>query len=297
MDEVVAGMTAPRRGMLVLDEYAERALAGRATPDELVHAALTAPGLSSSVSSILLSRPPEDEPPAGVVLGICGPTGSRPTPSPHTLDGLAASGVRFVELRANRAPAEAGSREPTVHVDDLVERAALVQDAGLVALLTVAMPDLETHSSGVARAVTGNAVRALLDRAAETLDLRRLLLRVNMISAGTRRAEQSTPDQVAEATVAMLRRDVPEAVPGVFFLSGGQSLADACQRLSAVTALARSTEAPWHLSFAFTRAVTSLLEQPLDARPTDWTAVQRQLVTACETAAAALGAPDPDAPS
>jgi fructose-bisphosphate aldolase class I len=78
------------------------------------------------------------------------------------------------------------------------------------------------------------------------------LLKPNMVVSGTECPDQAPPDQVAAATIGVLRQVVPAAVPGIMFLSGGQTDEDATVHLDAMNRLGRQ---PWELSFSFGRAL------------------------------------------
>jgi fructose-bisphosphate aldolase class I len=79
-----------------------------------------------------------------------------------------------------------------------------------------------------------------------------MLLKPNMVIAGLKCPSQAGPAQVAEATVRCLKRYVPAAVPGIVFLSGGQSPEEATANLSAMNAV---DPQPWQLSFSYGRAL------------------------------------------
>jgi fructose-bisphosphate aldolase class I len=79
-----------------------------------------------------------------------------------------------------------------------------------------------------------------------------MILKPNMVVAGKKCAQQPTPEQVAEATVRTLKRQVPAAVPGIAFLSGGQSPTDATLHLSLMNA---AGPLPWALTFSYGRAL------------------------------------------
>ena len=78
------------------------------------------------------------------------------------------------------------------------------------------------------------------------------LLKPNMVLPGSESDSTATDAQIARATVEVLRRTVPAAVPGVLFLSGGQSDEQATARLDAINRLGAQ---PWELSFSFGRAL------------------------------------------
>jgi fructose-bisphosphate aldolase, class I len=79
-----------------------------------------------------------------------------------------------------------------------------------------------------------------------------MLLKPNMVIAGKGSSKQNTPEEVAQWTLRCFHRTVPAAVPGIVFLSGGQSSAQATANLNAMNALAPH---PWELSFSYGRAL------------------------------------------
>ena len=79
-----------------------------------------------------------------------------------------------------------------------------------------------------------------------------MLLKPSMVVPGNEHAQQAQPAQVAAWTVRILKRTVPAAVPGVFFLSGGQTPAEASAHLDAMNRLGTH---PWQLSFSYGRAL------------------------------------------
>jgi fructose-bisphosphate aldolase class I len=81
-----------------------------------------------------------------------------------------------------------------------------------------------------------------------------MILKPNMVLPGLTRPKQETVDEVADATVKCLLRAVPAAVPGIAFLSGGQSAELASARLNAMNVRFKSRR-PWALAFSFARAI------------------------------------------
>jgi len=79
-----------------------------------------------------------------------------------------------------------------------------------------------------------------------------MVLKPNMVISGKKAAERAPPEVVAEATVRVLKRHVPPAVPGIAFLSGGQSPTEATLHLSLMN---RMSPLPWSLSFSYGRAL------------------------------------------
>jgi fructose-bisphosphate aldolase class I len=109
--------------------------------------------------------------------------------------------------------------------------------------------DLET-AKRVTEEVLSFVYKALHDH---HIYLEGTLLKPNMVTAGQSCATKYTPEQVADATVCALRRTVPSAVPGVTFLSGGQSEEDATIHLNAINKVPLLR--PWALTFSYGRAL------------------------------------------
>ena len=86
-----------------------------------------------------------------------------------------------------------------------------------------------------------------------------IVLKPNMVLPGKESTTKVDPQQVGEATLRALRRSVPAAVPGIAFLSGGQSPVEATANLDAIN---KMRQGPWALTFSFSRA---LQELPLNA--------------------------------
>jgi fructose-bisphosphate aldolase class I len=135
----------------------------------------------------------------------------------------------------------------------LARFAALSQEAGLVPIVEpeVLMDgDHTIHRHGEA---TQRALRFVFDALAEhRVRLEEMLLKPNMVLAGSECPQQASVTESAEATVRRLKRTVPAAVPGLVFLSGGQSDTRATEHLNAMN---RAGTGPWELSFSFGRAL------------------------------------------
>ena len=90
----------------------------------------------------------------------------------------------------------------------------------------------------------------------QRVDLEGMLLKPNMVISGKGSPRQASADEVAEWTIRCFRETVPAAVPGIVFLSGGQSDEQASQNLNAINSLSQSLgEQPWVLSFSYGRAL------------------------------------------
>jgi fructose-bisphosphate aldolase class I len=167
--------------------------------------------------------------------------------------------------------------------------AAASQSVGLLPVVTVAMPDLATHSLAVTEAVTANALRALFAELERyDVELGTLIVRLNMVVAGERHARRTTPGEAAAATLRVLAENVPPEVAGVAFLSGGLRIGRAAANLSAIAAEARHRGLPHRLTFAFGRALAEAAVQAWQGGSGNLPVVQRELVQSCRTAAQAL---------
>jgi len=179
------------------------------------------------------------------------------------LDGLRerlaeyhALGARFTKWRA---VITIGDEIPSRYCIDtnahaLARYAALSQEAGLVPIvepevLMDGAHDIE-RCRDVTEATLSQVFRALFD---QRVVLEHMLLKPNMVIAGSACAPPGSIGDVADATVVSLVRTVPGAVPGVVFLSGGQSEEQATAHLNAMNK--RHPDLPWQLSFSYGRAL------------------------------------------
>jgi fructose-bisphosphate aldolase class I len=110
------------------------------------------------------------------------------------------------------------------------------------------------HGIATAAAVTDNVLGTVFDALhRQRIVLECMILKPNMVVPGLKCSQQASPEEVARATLTCLRRNVPAAVPGIFFLSGGMSDEAATANLNAMNAVAQKQ--PWVLSFSYGRAL------------------------------------------
>ncbi|MGA6926159.1 MAG: class I fructose-bisphosphate aldolase, partial [Desulfosarcina sp.] len=164
-------------------------------------------------------------------------------------------GARFAKWRAvipigHGIPTRFGL-EANAHA--LARYAALCQEAGLVPIVEPEVLMDGDHDIQRCRNVTAQTLKrvygALFDHC---VYLEGTLLKPNMVVSGKDCPTQAGPEEVAEATLTCFRQVVPAAVPGIVFLSGGQSSIQATQNLNAINAMGKH---PWELSFSFGRAL------------------------------------------
>ena len=180
------------------------------------------------------------------------------------LDGLrkrlneyAGMGLRFAKWRA---VISIGNGMPTDtcianNMQALAQYAALCQEAGIMPIVEPEVLMDGDHSMEQCAEVTEKVLNALFHQLyKQRIDLEGILLKPNMIMAGENSLEKNSVQEVATATVKCLLRCVPPAVPGVAFLSGGQSSELATSHLNEMNRFYRSS-LPWALTFSFSRAI------------------------------------------
>jgi fructose-bisphosphate aldolase, class I len=137
----------------------------------------------------------------------------------------------------------------------LARYAALCQEAGLVPVVEPEVLMEGEHSIERCRELTEEVLRAVFAHLyTQRVNLEGMILKPNMVLPGLICPKQQGVDDVADATVRCLLRAVPAAVPGVAFLSGGQSCELASARLNAMNARFKS-HLPWAVAFSFARAI------------------------------------------
>ena len=208
---------------------------------------------------------------AGSIPGIKVDTGAKPMVNfpgetvTEGLDGLAdrlntyyEAGARFAKWRG--VVAISGATIPTwgsikANSQALARYAALCQQAGIVPIVEPeVLMDGEPGTHDIARCeeVTEWVLRTVFtDLADARVNLEGMILKPNMIIDG-KKARKASVEEVAERTVKVLKATVPPAVPGIAFLSGGQSSEEATAHLSAMNA---GYDMPWSLTFSYGRAL------------------------------------------
>jgi fructose-bisphosphate aldolase class I len=183
---------------------------------------------------------------------------THPTTSPEKR--YYAAGARFAKWRAvisiDAAQGLPSSRAIAASAAGLASYAKICQEAGLVPIVEPEVLSDGTHSIETAEAVTTRVLSAVFaELVGAGVDLTAMLLKPNMAVPGSK-APAAPPAAVAAATLRVLRATVPPAVPGIVFLSGGQSEEEATEHLKLINELAASSGgAPWYVSFSYGRAL------------------------------------------
>jgi fructose-bisphosphate aldolase class I len=207
---------------------------------------------------------------AGIIPGIkvdagakdlAGHPGEKVT---EGLDGLRGRLAEYVQLGARfakwRAVIAVGDGIPSraaieANAHALARYAALCQEAGLVPIVEPEVLMDGEHTLERCGEVTEEVQRTVFSQlSTQGVMLEGIILKPNMVLPGATCPKQETVDAVADATVTCLLRAVPAAVPGIAFLSGGQSPELASARLNAMNAAYKS-RVPWALAFSFARAI------------------------------------------
>jgi fructose-bisphosphate aldolase class I len=200
------------------------------------------------------------------------------------LDGLRERLAEYYQLGAKfakwRAVIDIGSGIPTRYAIDanaeaLARYATLCQEAGIAPIVEPEVLMDGAHPLERCEEVTN----LVLDRVFEHLFAARvffegMVLKPNMVVPGRKSTQKASPEQVAEATVRTLKRQVPPAVPGIAFLSGGQSPAEATLHLSLMNAVG---PLPWALTFSYGRALQEDALRAWSGKPTGYSSGQQAL--------------------
>ncbi len=204
----------------------------------------------------------------GIIPGIKVDTGAKPLAGAEGetitegLDGLRERLAEYHELGARfakwRGVIEIDERHPSrycvaTNAHALARYGALCQEAGIVPIIEPEVLMDGEHTIVRAEKITEATLRAVF---AELLDQRVLLegivLKPNMVMSGYECPQQAGVEEVAQRTLSLFRRVVPAAVPGIAFLSGGQSDELATAHLNAMNQIG---DVPWELSFSYGRAL------------------------------------------
>ena len=289
--DTAAALMADGKGLLAMDEsnstcnkrFATLGIPpteeARRTYRELI---ITTPGLGECISGVILYDETIRQKrkdgvsfvktltDSGIIPGIKVDTGAKDLAGhpnekiTEGLDGLrerladySQKGARFAKWRAVLTVGEGiptlSCIEANAHA--LGRYAALCQEAGLVPVVEPEVLMDGDHSLQRCLAITEEALRMVFRQLhIQKVLVEGMILKPNMVLPGWGCTRQETVEEVAEATVKCLLRTVPAAVPGIAFLSGGQSPELASARLNAMNLRFRPS-LPWALTFSFSRAI------------------------------------------
>ena len=310
LQATIAKLIRPGKGILAADEslptIAKRFQPlGIANTDENRRAyrslLFTAPGAEEFISGAILFEEtlgqraddgaplPEVLDRRGIVPGIKVDKGTTPLVNapgdlitrgldglPERLKAYKAQGARFAKWRevygiTDRNPTPLGVK---ANAEVLASYAAICQAEGIVPIVEPEVLMDGDHSMERCDEVTEAVLHAVfhaLHRHKVILEF--MVLKPNMVLPGKDRPPKATPGEVAAATVKVLRRTVPAAVPGIYFLSGGQRPEEATANLNAMNV--QFPNAPWQLSFSYGRALQDPVIQAWAGRAESGLAAQQ----------------------
>ena len=289
LEQIARAMVAKGKGILAADESGgtikkrfdtiklESTEEARRTYRELL---FTTEGMQNHISGVILydetiRQKTKDGVPfaqhlakLGVVPGIKVDAGAKPLANfpgetiTEGLDGLRERLAEYHKLGARfakwRAVIDIADGVPSAFAIDanahaLARYAALCQEANIVPIVEPEVLMDGAHSLERCEEVTSNTLSAVFRQLHEhRILLEGMILKPNMVISGKKASKRASAQEVAEATVRVLKRYVPSAVPGIAFLSGGQSAAEATEHLSLMNRLG---PLPWELTFSYGRAL------------------------------------------
>jgi fructose-bisphosphate aldolase class I len=328
LERIAKAMVAKGRGILAADESSgtikkrfdgiqlESTEEARRSYREML---FSAPGIEKTISGVIFYDEtlrqkttaglpfPEHLTKLGIVPGIKVDTGAKPLAGfpnetiTEGLDGLRERLVEYHKLGARfakwRAVIDIADGIPSrfaieANAHALARYAALCQEQNIVPIVEPEVLMDGGHTIERCEAVTDAVLCATFQQlAAHRIHLEGMVLKPNMVISGKKCVTRATPEQVAAATVRCLRRWVPSAVPGIAFLSGGQSVAEATLHLS----LMNRQPLPWALTFSYGRALQDTALKAWGGKSANLAAGQRELGKRARlNSLAATGAYTPD---
>src|SRR6201984_2212140 len=263
----------------------------------------TAPAAAESVSGVILydetiRQKAKDGTPfpqyltrQGIIPGIKVDLGAKPLagfPGETITEGLYGLRERLIEYRTLgarfakwRAVIDIGEGIPTAFAIEanahaLARYAALCQENDIVPIVEPEVLMDGAHSIDRCAEVTERVLQSVFGQLfAHRIRLEGMVLKPNMVISGKKAANRAPPQTVAEATVRVLKRHVPAAVPGIAFLSGGQSPAEATLHLSLINQLG---PLPWSITFSYGRALQDEALKAWGGAAGNFTAGQKEFV-------------------
>ncbi|MFT5036845.1 MAG: fructose-bisphosphate aldolase class I [Candidatus Azotimanducaceae bacterium] len=191
-------------------------------------------------------------------------------------------GARAAKWRAVFTVTDTTPTEQNILSDvvSLARYAALCQEAGIVPMVEPEVLYSGAHDIHRAEAVTTQVLQKLFEILSwYKVDQKALVLKSSMVLAGTDSQEQSTPQEVSEATVRTFKNSVPHEVPGIVFLSGGQSPEQATQNLNAIVEVEQQEGGlPWELSFSFSRGLEKPVQEAWKGKGENIETAQKALI-------------------
>ena len=228
-------------GIILFDETIRQEIDGVSVPEYLESKGIL-PGIKVDKGAVDLPNFPDEK----IIEG---------------LDGLKARLEEYVGMGAKftkwRAVIKIGEKTPTntclfANGEVLARYASLAQQANLVPIIEPEVIRDGAHDLAKCAQVTAQTLKAVFEMIKEyKVALEGLILKTNMATSGEDNPNQVSSQEVAKATIDVLLQSVPKELPGIVFLSGGQSSEYATENLNEINKIG----GPWELSFSFARAL------------------------------------------
>jgi fructose-bisphosphate aldolase class I len=227
----------------------------------------------------------------GMIPGIKVDLGAKPLagfPGETITEGLDGLRERLIDYR--KLGARFAKWRAVINIDEgiptpfaieanahaLARYAALCQEEDIVPIVEPEVLMDGGHTIERCEAVTSDVLEEVFDQLfRHRIYLEGMVLKPNMVISGKKAPKRAGPPEVAEATVRCLRRHVPPAVPGIAFLSGGQSPEEASLHLSLMNAMG---PLPWQLSFSYGRALQDTALKAWGGTPAGFAAGQKEFL-------------------
>ena len=310
LEQVATAMVAKDKGLLAADEsnttIAKRLdKIGSPSTEEQRRSyrelLFTTPGIAQWISGVILydetiRQKTRDGVPfpdylvkLGIIPGIKVDTGAKALAGfagetiTEGLDGLRDRLIEYFKLGARfakwRAVIDIGEGIPShtaieANAHALARYAALCQEQNIVPIVEPEVLMDGAHTQERCEAVSSEVLAEVFSQLEhQRVHLEGMILKPNMVISGKKCPTRATPEQVAAATVRCLKRHVPGAVPGIMFLSGGQTPAEAALHLSLMNRLG---PLPWQLSFSYGRALQDAALTAWGGKPANFAAGQKE---------------------
>jgi fructose-bisphosphate aldolase, class I len=314
--ETVAALMAPGKGILAADEsdstagkrlemvHLPNSAENRQDFRELL---FTAPGIEEYLSGVIMydssMRTATDSgtpfpdvltakgilPGIKVDLGVKDLDGFPGEVVSQGLDNLEERFVEYYDMGARfakwRAVVSIGDTIPTdasleINAMMLARYAQIAQRCGVVPMVEPEVIFAGDHDIARAEAVTTRALQILFQTLMKyRVDLGGLILKSSMVLAGDMNREQSSPEEIANATLRTFHMSVPHDVGGIVFLSGGQSPRRSTENLNAIAKLGKQ---PWPITYSYSRAIEEPFLLAWQGKPENTEEAMRVLTHACK---------------
>lgn len=289
MQETVQKLLTPGKGILALDwspktitaKFAEMGLASTPELNRLYRQMLlSSPGIENYVSGVILHEEtanqstdngvkfPEYLSGKGIVPGIKVDQGGQKFSSSDEeitvgIEGLSERlseysklGLKFTKWRSLFTISDIYPTKEFLeaNLNVLVESTKIILAAGFVPVMEPEVSMKGLHTTTRCAEITAQVLSMLFEKLSkEGINLKEVVLKTNMITPGSGSGIKAEPLEVAEATLRVFRKTLPDTLPGVVFLSGGQSPQEATYNLNEI--IKRKGDVPWDLTFSYARAL------------------------------------------